>query len=414
MSSTQVRQIGAPAGRYALIGNMNNNHFALMRHLRDLGADAHLFLYSNEHAHFMPQCDTTDWERWEPFVHELGISNGGRDDFYRPIGPIKARLEGFDAYLGNGIAPVLFERMGQRLDVFVPYCDGCEFIVEHGWNWSKPLASAYTSLRKAAMERAVARNVDVVVTANVHDHSLATFRRLGKQTTNMFLPMLYEESATAHAPLTSELAAAARRMDQASIALFSHVAHFWKTLPVAHYMAGVGKRNQWLMEGFAGYVKRSGDRKALLAMVEYGPDVPASKDLIDRLGVADQVLWLPMMTRVQIMALLDHADVGGSEFAGMLWGGAGWEFLSKGVPMLHYLEAPEDYARPNRPLPPFFNVRSADDVAQALLGNNRAALASRGKAAKEWYDRYQGRALAADYLALLEHAARSRASRRAA
>lgn len=400
--------------RVALIGNMNNNHFALMRHLRDFGADAHLFLYSNEHAHFLPQCDTTEWERWEPFVHDLGISNGGRDDFFRPIGPIAARLKGFDAFLANGIAPVLFERMGRRLDVFVPYCEGCEFIVEHGWDWSKPLASAYTSFRKAAMERAVVRSVDVIVTANMHDHSLATFRRLGKPTTNMFVPMIYDERANAEEALTGDLAAAARRMDDASIAIFSHISHFWKTLPVANYMAGVGKRNQWLIEGFAHYVKESGDGGALLVMVEYGPDVPASKALIEDLGVADQVLWLPMMSRVQIMALLDHADIGGSEFAGMLWGGAGWEFLAKGVPMLHHLESPDDYALSDRPLPPFFNVDSPEAIAQILLENSAATLATKGKAAKQWYDKHQGRALAAEYLALLERAAKGRAVRRAA
>lgn len=399
--------------RIALIGNMNNNHFALMRHLRDLGADAHLFLYSNEHAHFMPQCDTVEWERWRPFVHELGLSNGGRDAFYRPIGRVAKKLAGFDACLGNGIAPVLFERMGRRLDLFVPYCEGGEFIVEHEWDWNRPLASAYTALRKAAMERAVTRQVDIVVTANLHDHSLATFRRLGKATTNMFLPMLYEEAKTA-VPLKGALTEAAKRMEAASVSVFSHVSHFWKTLPVGHYMGGVGKRNQWLIEGFAGYVKQSGDRQALLAMVEYGPDVTASKDLIAELAIADQVLWLPLMTRVEIMALLDHADLGGSEFAGMLWGGAGWEFLAKGVPMLHYLEAPDDYALPDRPLPPFFNVNSPEAIARIMLENDAPSLRTKGTAAKSWYARHQGRALAAQYLALLEKAADRRTSARAA
>jgi hypothetical protein len=400
--------------RIALVGNMNNNNFAMMRHLRDLGADARLFLYSNEHDHFRPERDTADWDRWRPYVHELGISNGGRDDFYRLIGPIAARLSGFDAYLGNGIAPVLFERMGRRLDLFVPYCEGCEFVIEHEFSWGRPFASAYSLLRKIAMERAVRRSVDHVITANTHEHSLATFRRLGKPTTNMFIPMLYDEGAADDAALDAPLKAAAERMDQASIAVFSHVSHFWKNLPVAHYMGGVGKRNQWLIEGFARYVLGSGDRRALLVMVEYGPDVPASRDLIEELGIGDQVLWLPLMTRVEIMALIEHADIGGSEFAGMLWGGAGWEFLAKGVPMLHYLEAPQAYALPDRPLPPFFNVDSADAVAAVLSGHDRASLKRVGAEAAEWYRRYQGPALAGQYLALLEQAAVRRLSGRAA
>lgn len=391
--------------RVAVIGNMNNNNFALMRHLRDLGADAHLFLYSNEHSHFLPQQDTTEWSKWEPYVHALGVSNGGRDDFCFSIRPIAAKLEGFEAFLGNGIAPVLFERMGRRLDVFVPYCDGCEFVIEHAWDWGRPLASAYTLIRRNAMERAVRRSVDVVVTANVHEHSLGTFRRLGKSTTNMFIPMLYDEGARGDQAFDDRLAAAAARMDHASIAVFSHVAHFWRTLPVAHYMGGVGKRNHWLIEGFARYVEIKSDRHALLALVEYGPDVAASRDLIDRLGISDQVLWLPLMSRVQIMGLLEHADIGGSEFAGMLWGGAGWEFLSKGVPMLHFMQDADNYALPGRPLPPFFNTGSPEEIAAVLSGHDRAALREKGRAAKAWYDKFQGCALAAEYLALLERAA---------
>ncbi len=394
--------------RIALIGNMNNNHFALMRHLRDLGADAHLFLYSNEHPHFLPQCDTRQWDRWRAFVHDLGVSNGGRSAFWQPLGTISRKLDEFDAWLGNGISPVIFLRMGRRLDVFVPYGDGCEFIIEHEWNWARPFSSVFSLIRKVAMERALPRAVDLVIISNVHAHSLDTYRRIGMPTVNKFVPIIYEERDVSPEPLPRKLAAAAARMDAASVAVFSHVAHFWKSLPVGHYMAGVGKRNQWLIEGFARHVTRTGDRSALLAMVEYGPDVAHSKDLIASLGMGDQVLWLPLMTRSQIMVLLEHADIGGSEFAGMLWGGAGWEFLCQGVPMLHYLDKPEEYELPDRPLPPFFNTASPDAITDILGAFNRPALRALGAQAREWYDTFQGRALAAEYLALLERAALSR------
>ena len=44
--------------KIVILGNMNNNGFALMRYLRDLGADAHLFLFANDGtgslSHFAP------------------------------------------------------------------------------------------------------------------------------------------------------------------------------------------------------------------------------------------------------------------------------------------------------------------------------------------------------------------------
>lgn len=397
--------------RIALIGNMNNNHFALMRHLRDLGTDAHLFLYSNEHAHFLPQCDTTDWARWRPYVHELGISNGGRDTFYRPIGPIAAKLDGFDAWLGNGIAPVLFARMNRILDVFVPYAEGCEFIIEHEWKWSKPLASAYSAFRSAAMERAIRNNVNVVVTANAHEHSQTNFRRLGKSLTDLYFPMIYQDNVPSDADLTEDLRRIATRMDEADLAIFSHVSHFWKNLPVRHYMGGVGKRNQWLIEGFAQYLAARPDAAPLLVLVEYGPDVAASKQLIEDLGIADHVVWLPLISRVEIMALLRHVDIGGSEFAGMLWGGVGWEFLASGVPMLHMLDDPSQYERADRPLPPFFNVTSPQDIARVLEHNDRASLAEYGSRVTRWYEDHQGSRLAAEYADLLANAAQTRGER---
>lgn len=394
--------------RFALIGNMNNNHFALMRHLRDLGADAHLFLYSNEPPHFMPQRDTTTWDQWKPYVHDLGISNGGRDDFYRSIGPIADKLDGFDACLGNGIAPVLFARMGRTVDVFAPYAEGCEFVIEHEWNWRKPLASTYSAMRSTAMQIAVKKSVDVVVTANAHEHSQATFRRLGKTPTDLFFPMIYRDEEPDDAQLPAHIRQLLPRMNAASLTVFSHASHLWKNLPVSHFMGGFGKRNQWLIQGFAEFVRAAPHSTALLAMVEYGADVLASKQLIAELGIADRVLWLPLMTRIEIMALLRHVDIGGSEFSGMLWGGAGWEFLASGVPMLHYLDRPENYEKSGRPLPPFFNVASAADIAKVLGEHDRASLARLGVQAKCWYAQHQGRILAAQYLQLLEAAAMRR------
>ena len=34
--------------KIALLGNMNNNNFALLRYFRDLGFDAHLLLFKND------------------------------------------------------------------------------------------------------------------------------------------------------------------------------------------------------------------------------------------------------------------------------------------------------------------------------------------------------------------------------
>ncbi|WP_057882133.1 hypothetical protein [Tsuneonella troitsensis] len=390
------------AQRIALIGNMNNANFALMRYLRDLGRDAHLYMYTNEADHFLPPNDTHDWDRWKDSVHRLPISNGGRDSLFAPLGKVEAALSGFDVYYGNGISPVLFDRMGRHLDVFAPYGDGVEFIIEYQWRTSRFLASSYSLLRKRAMERALQRSVETILTANMHAHSMDTYRRLGLQTTTLPLVALYDRERDDLACASPEVASAIDRMKSADLAIFSHVSHIWKNLPVDHFMGGLGKRNQWLLEGLSRYVKARPDAKPLLVMTEYGRDVGESKALIEKLGISDYCAWLPAMARKDILPILRYVDLGASEFAGMFWGGCGWEFLCKGVPMLHSLDDPEDYETPERPLPFFFNVSSPQDICDVLLRHDRASLTRLKPSIRTWYDTHQGVELARKYLALFD------------
>jgi hypothetical protein len=128
--------------------------------------------------------------------------------------------------------------------------------------------------------------------------------------------------------------------------------------------------------------------------------------LIEELKISKQVVWFSKMPRKEIMCLLPHADVGGSEFAGMYWGGCGWEFLASGVPMLHELDHPEAYDSEGEgsiPLAPFYNVHSPEDIARVLLENDRESFKRKGCECREWWDEYQGYALAERYKSLFLH-----------
>ncbi|MBL8344044.1 MAG: hypothetical protein JNN03_01235 [Rubrivivax sp.] len=381
---------------------MNNGNFAALRHLRDLGVDAHLFLYSDEPRHFLPQNDTWHWDRWAPFVHRLAVSNGGLDAVLTGGGALRRQLQGYDVYVGSGFAPVLFGKLGWRLDLFLPYAEGVEFIVHHSIRWRRPLSTAFSWVRKRLMERALKRQVKAIGAANLHALSVATFQRLQLQPVVLPALALYPEAAPDAATWPASVNALVDRMKRSPMVVFSHVSHIWKNLPFAHFFGGLGKRNQWLIEGFERYVKRSGQREALLCLFEYGTDVAASKELVTRLGIEAQVLWFPTMSRRELTGLMRHVDIGGSEFAGMLWGGCGWEFLSAGVPMLHQLDNPQDYDRPDEPLAPFFNVQSPDDIAAVLLAHDRASLRAAGARARAWFDAHHGVALARRYVNLLE------------
>jgi hypothetical protein len=118
---------------------MNNNGFAIMRYLRDLGADAELLLYANDGvgclSHFRPESDTWNLSKWSPYIRQTGIYNWTtsmipdvRQRTWPPLRRfLRRQLTGYDKFIGSGIAPAVFNRIGFRLSIFFPYCLGIEW-----------------------------------------------------------------------------------------------------------------------------------------------------------------------------------------------------------------------------------------------------------------------------------------------
>ena len=65
--------------KVAIIGNMNNNNFSLLRYLRDSNIDATLFLFENDgnyfSSHFNYTSDTFEVEKWEAHITKTKIIN---------------------------------------------------------------------------------------------------------------------------------------------------------------------------------------------------------------------------------------------------------------------------------------------------------------------------------------------------
>ena len=65
--------------KVALIGNMNNNNFAMLRYFRDLGLDAHLFLFEEDgrfaSAHFAHTSDTHFVQKYAAHITRTSIHN---------------------------------------------------------------------------------------------------------------------------------------------------------------------------------------------------------------------------------------------------------------------------------------------------------------------------------------------------
>lgn len=381
--------------RVALIGNMNNNFFSLMRYLRDAGVDAELLLFADEINHFLPENDTWDIETWKPYIKQTKISGGALGQYFKmSAADIRKEFEGYDYYIGCGFTPAYFYKAGMKLDLFTPYCVG----IEYTYRITKTKTVHYLKEKIEAYYQVKGLKHNTKVVGTIDEESRLKAEKIGVRTQSLPLLMIYnKEQAKSDDEL---LSATIQKFNQHYPVVFSHVSHF----PEGSRTWEI-KRNDILIKGFADYAKQT-DNNALLILFNYGEAVEASKALIEELGITDKVLWVPVMSRKKIMRLLEHVHFGGGEFGGAVWGGTGWEFMAKGVPFFQYVGMPDDVFEANTgmKMPPFFNTNNSAEISRLLqtYTSDKTKLAANGQALKAWFDKEAGQELAKSYINILK------------
>ncbi|MBL7996068.1 hypothetical protein JNM05_11915 [bacterium] len=390
--------------KVAFVGNMNNNFFSLMRYFRDLGVDAHLLMFSDEAEHFQPEYDTWHVERWRPFIKTLDLKNTERGLIISSAGKIRRELAGYDRYVGCGTAPAYFQKAGMYLQLFVPYAYGVEFYGYHKFNLLRPLREAMFQITKYYQGRSIRNRTGYLVTCDKTPYNRSIVAKLKVKTAWMPTPIVYNKETPEKKHLSEMLKEAVAKFSRHDLVLFSHVSHKWKKIPREWKNISI-KSNDVLIRGFAEFVKTGKASSPLLVLLEYGQDVVYSKELIKQLGIERFVFWLPLLSRKEIMVLLDHVDLGGAELGGLMWGGTGWEFLSKGVPFFQYLNMSKEgfMDMTDAPIPPFLNVKNEFEIRDHLVNFmlDKEKYTNIGSELKSWFDRYNGQALASKFVDLL-------------
>ena len=404
---------------------MNNNGFAMMRYFRDLGADAFLLPYSTDGsgnlAHFTPAADTWNIDRWQPYIRPLNIPNTTKAILGR-LGSIKAgpsrreiasAFAAYDRFIGSGVAPALFERIGRTLDIFFPYSLGIEF-----YGNAKVRARKNSSiLRGLVYDRVVRKMQAKGIQRSKHclnselSWTKDSFDEIGKAFKCLAIPMVYNREDISRVDVPDRFRGVLERIRSADLGIFCCSRQFWVPDPrfSAQEWKSVSKNSDWLLRGLQGFVRRHPGARLILAMVEYGPDVSATKKLITELDLESYVIWLPMMPRREIMLMLSYSDLGVGQFyinPGVLWAGTGYEVLASGKPLLQSFNfTPDGFETEfGHPPPPILDAQSPDDVASHLtdmyLHPERGKAI--GQASADWFNRYNGINLARRWLTLLQ------------
>lgn len=409
--------------KVAFLGNMNNNNFSLMRYFRDLGVDAHLLPFANDGVgtltHFTPENDTWDIEKWRPYIHPMDIANsltsivGSLKKLRLP--PTKRQIEklisGYDVFIGSGLVPAILGRVGLGMDIFYPYGIGIEYVGTHEHlkkkrvSYLKELSHNYVRQKQIEGIRNARHciNSDMSITKK-------TFEEMGKGFHSLAIPMVYNREEVADAQLSSRVCSLREKIEGFDFKIFSHARLLWAHDPsyTLSEWEQCSKHNNWLIIGYAEFVKRFPESASILVLVEFGPDVTVTRQLCADIGIEDKVLWLPKMPRKEIMYLLGLCDVGVGQFYmdhGAMWGGTGWEVLASGKPLLQRFNFSEKEFIDifGHEPPPILNAKSPESITMHLIDVylNKDKSVDIGRASKAWFDKNNGIGLAKKWLELL-------------
>ena len=420
---------------------MNNNNFALLRYLRDLGADVDLLLMADDGigslAHFRPENDTWHFERWAPHILQLEVSNRfisaiGRDFPWRVLFltkhlmavartranstltriPSRVRLASdlspYDRLVGSGITPALVQLANRQLDVFYPYSSGVEWvddpdmraILENG-----SLLKRHSAKRVRIKQIAGIRAAHTVLSSDV-GYTAEVFANIGVKPQLVQLPMLYREIAPTLLP--AELTEVLQRIAPYELRFVSHVRHRWVNTgdhDDVTWEAKYSKHNNWIIGAYKAFRLKYPSVRSVLVLVEYGTDVAHTKRLCQELGVAQDIIWIPSMSRIHLMEILAACDIGIGEFYSvprMIWGGAALEVMACGKPLIQGFNFGDGVysALYGHPQPPLCPVRSQEDLTKWVvrLGESPLLREQLGRNVLKWFETYSGQGLARTWL----------------
>ncbi|MBL0196048.1 MAG: hypothetical protein IPQ09_17855 [Myxococcales bacterium] len=376
--------------RIVLLNNTNNILFSTARHLRDQGHDVTLFLMDNEMAdgpHFHPSCDTFDLD-YQNYTREVPWGTASRFSSY-DMDTVARDLEPFDFFVGSGSAPAFVARAGRVLDVFIPFGgDLCEDAFRPPKFDRRSLRSlvAYPYWQRRGIVES--RAVFADISPSYVEPALAKLGYKGKR--------VFASPPLPYAPLyTPEVLKArtaywhppGRLRERTDVLVTSPSRHIWKGASSTNWSKGTDK----LIHAVAAVKKRRPSARVGIVFYEYGPDVAASRALVNELGLKDDVLWLPRSSRKDVMVNLTLTDFACGEYGPDSWymGGVVAEVLCMGKPLFHRRDDalfshlyPEMY--------PMIDVQRPDDIARALEGflDSPEEYRDMGRRARLWFEKH--------------------------
>ena len=371
--------------KVALLGNMNNNHFAMARYLRDHGVEADVLLFDSEEEHFHPSCDTYSLE-FLKYVKSLEWGSI-RKFTSTPREKIVADLIEYDVLIGCGSAPAYVHKAGMALDIFVPYGDDIWrqtfYHIANPFWLTKAWPTVYHQRRGISQCR-----IFHMARCGIYEEQVKKYLGGAERWLEGF-PFVYHKTYLSEKlPVISNKTYWAEEFHQirseCELMIVSHVRHVWNVDPSDPNAKGTDK----LLKGWALFREKYPTVKAKLVTMDYGTDVLASKSLIAQLGIQNSVVWFPKMSRKDLMIGLLLCDIVCAEFENsFVSSGVIYEAQVAAKPILmHRVDAEYHTEYPN--LYPIMNAKEPESIAARLEEYLQAPTRFKdmGKQGQKWYE----------------------------
>lgn len=430
----------------ALLGNMNNGNFALMRYLSDLGHDVHLFLFKNDgkgnSSQFHWTADTFEEEKWRNKISVTKLINSqiqiiSAHSIFYPIiyifffflklikhkssewfnpGTFNVRNElkkitnNYDVIIGNGNSPALFNFSKTPLSIFYPYSTGVEYV---NCSITNNFLNHNRIIRLMVLKAKKHQEKGLIKVQNIYNAEMGltntTLQKLNLYQKPLPIPAFYNTPGT---PKNDFLNFNSNEEEfyKKKLIIMMHSRHVWvkpKMISNDKFDQMESKNNHWLINAFSNLINTKPNLKAGLVMVEYGQDVINSKELCKKLNIEKHVLWLPKMKQKHIKEYVKKATVIVGEFTlinKIIWGSTGWEALAYGKLLMNYYDFKNNEFKELIGIeePEILKVRKKEDVFEHLkwLSNNIESSIELGKKNELWFNKNNGIELAKKWIDL--------------
>lgn len=365
--------------KIACISNMNHMQFSIARYLLQWNHQVTLILM-NEYEHFLPENDCFELPKNLNIIR----TNYSKEEVLNlHKSEIKKLFYGYDFIIGSEWAPAFLARINAVLDVFIPIgTDLVEYPFYPNTNHDKSFWFAKFSAIAKLQYVGIKKSRCTFVRKNADLNLEKGFKRIGFEGERIFesLPGMYIKDFEGSINIKNSQREKLEfyRNENYFIIINTNRNEFIEN-NIHH------KGTDIFLKGIRELADRQGVRKFIAVLFEYGTDVAAAKELIQKLNLEQFIVWLPKMGRKELFEILKMGDVGiGNVKTPFFFPNSTLEYMAAGLPIVMNLNAEHQYHEL-----PLYKGSSQSEIATSLqILFEDTDLSEKRKIISHWFEEY--------------------------